>query len=150
MSLSLVYCLIAVSEFSYLFIVIDINSGTSFSNDLSFVENTNMACSFLDFTFVNEQTNMGRNKYTSNYQAVLRSVQLVRQLSRVVANFTHEIEVSTLSIKFHLSVCHEMMVQLVVLYSFFIRSLHVRDLKKAFLLSRISPNTFCWLFFCEK
>ena len=35
LSLSLVYCLIGVSEFSYLFIVIDINFGTAFSNDLS-------------------------------------------------------------------------------------------------------------------
>ena len=66
-----------------------------------------------------------------------------------MANFIHEIEVSTTSIKIQLGVYHEMMVLLVVLYSFFIQSLHVRDLKKAFLLCRISPNAFCWLFFAK-
>ena len=38
LSLSLVYCLIGVSEFSYLFTVIDINFGTAFGNDLSFAQ----------------------------------------------------------------------------------------------------------------
>ena len=69
-----------------------------------------------------------------------------------MANFTHEIEVSAVLIKIQLGVYHEMMVLPVVLYNFFIQSLHVRDLKNAFLLSRISrisSNTFCWLFFAK-
>ena len=49
-----------------------------------------------------------------------------------MANFTHEIEVSTAVIKIQLGVYHEMMVWPVVLYNFFIQSLHVRDLKNAF------------------
>ena len=47
--MSLVYCLIGVSEFSYLFIVIDINFGTAFSNDLSFAQTWKLLVVFLIF-----------------------------------------------------------------------------------------------------
>ena len=88
-----------------------------------------IACSFLDF--LNEKTNVGRNKYSSNCQLV-RSVQL-HYLSHVVTNFTYEIEVSTTSIKIQLGVYYEMMVQLVVLYSFFYTVATCTRFKKAFL-----------------
>ena len=60
---------------------------------------------------------------TTKNRKLIRSVQL-HYLSHVMANFTHEIEVSTALIKIQLGVYHEMMVQPVVLYNFFIQSLH--------------------------